>query len=285
MKDATSSPPPEDRALSSEPAVQPRQFVLNCVASRNTESDWTPDDAWDFRSTDTQRTKEQQPEALPEHVDLRSNWWKIRDQGDSGACVGFAAADGVLRWHYVKQGLIEETDLPSPRFIWMANKETDTYTRYPTTFLETAGTSTKLALGVAQKFGCVLEELLPMTGLLSPLRPSVFFAIAARHRINSYYNLGKDLNRWKSWLATNGPILTRLDVDDTWMNATATEGRLQSYSAATKRGGHAVCLVGYTDDYFIVRNSWGETWGDAGFAYARNEYAALAFTEAYGVVM
>ena len=48
-------------------------------------------------------------------------------------------------------------------------------------------------------------------------------------------------------------------------------------------GGHAAALVGYDDDMFIVRNSWGEYWGDWGFAYASNVYAAAAFDEAYGV--
>lgn len=168
----------------------------------------------------------------------------------------------------------------------MANKETDTFTRYPTTFLEAAGTSTKLALGIAQKFGCVMEPMLPMDGQLSPLPANVFFGIAAKYRINSYYNLGNDLDHWRKWIATNGPILTRLNVDKTWLNATATRGKLEKYDKAGKpSGGHAVCLVGYTGEHFIVRNSWGDTWGDRGFAYASNAYAEIAFTEAYGAII
>ena len=54
----------------------------------------------------------------------------------------------------------------------------------------------------------------------------------------------------------------------------------------TKRGGHAVAIVGYTPDRFIVRNSWGTTqWGDKGFGYASFGYAQAAFTEAYGVTL
>ncbi|CAE7671289.1 unnamed protein product [Symbiodinium necroappetens] len=39
-------------------------------------------------------------------------------------------------------------------------------------------------------------------------------------------------------------------------------------------GGHAVCAVGYDDfqQCFIVRNSWGEEWGDKGYFYMPYEY-------------
>ena len=53
--------------------------------------------------------------------------------------------------------------------------------------------------------------------------------------------------------------------------------------AKTRRGGHAVSIVGYTQDRFIVRNSWGTSWGDKGFGYASLAYAQDAFTEAYGI--
>jgi C1A family cysteine protease len=44
-----------------------------------------------------------------------------------------------------------------------------------------------------------------------------------------------------------------------------------------------VALIGYDQNQLIVRNSWGAGWGDKGFAYASNAYAAAAFTEANGV--
>jgi hypothetical protein len=41
-------------------------------------------------------------------------------------------------------------------------------------------------------------------------------------------------------------------------------------------GGHAVCCVGYDDSIeggrFIIRNSWGDKWGDKGYFYMPYDY-------------
>lgn len=268
------------------------RFVLNCGKSTDVGNDWSFADAVTAQSEASDLLNlpydivEGNLSAKPEKtIDLRKPWWKIRDQGKTGACVGFATADGVLRYHYVTKGLLKKEERPSPRFIWMANKETDTITRYPTTFLEQAGTSTKLALRIAQKYGCVPEHMLPMDGDLSKLPANVFFSIAAQFRITAYYNLGNRPDFWRAWLCHVGPVLTRLDVDSSWKKATATGGHLKEYNSSKLYGGHAICLVGYTEDHFIVRNSWGIKWGDKGFAYASNDYAKKAFQESYGAVL
>jgi len=166
----------------------------------------------------------------------------------------------------------------------MASKETDDYISAPTTFLEIAGTSLKAALDIARKFGTVLDSVLPFaSGQLYPDEVQTFYTLAAQRKIASYYNLGVDSGNWRNWIARKGPILTRLGVDSTWDNASNTNGNLDTYLPETIRGGHAVAMVGYTPDRFIVRNSWGRGWGDKGFGYASIPYATAAFTEAYGV--
>ena len=166
----------------------------------------------------------------------------------------------------------------------MASKETDQFVSRPTTFIETEGTSLKAALDIARKFGAVRDSVLSFSsGALYPGGANTFYALAAQLRITGYFNLATNLANWRTWLATKGPILTRLGVDATWDNATATQGNLDVYQPNTVRGGHAIALVGYTPDRFIVRNSWGTPWGDQGFAYASLAYAQAAFTEAYGV--
>jgi len=255
--------------------------VLNVVPSRETDLDWQ------FEHADAAGLLAAPP-SIPKAKDLRETWWKIGDQGSTGSCVGWAAADSLLRWHFVKAGRIKNTEAISKRFVWMASKETDEFSSAPTTFIENSGTSLKAALDVARKFGAVKENVLPFdSGVLYAGTPEAFYALAARLKIASYFNLslnrGSSIDAWRRWLATKGPILTRLDVDRTWDDADANKGNLDVYKPNTKRGGHAVSLVGYTADRFIVRNSWGTGWGDKGFAYASLGYAKDAFTEAYGI--
>ena len=187
---------------------------------------------------------------------------------------------------FVKAGRLNTNDLLSPRFIWMAAKETDEFITQPTTFIEEDGTSLKAALDIARKYGAVSDSVLPFkTGQLYPNPAKTFYALAAKLKISSYFNLGVNLGNWRTWLASKGPILTRLDVDATWDSASDNHGVLDMYQPQTARGGHAVALVGYTATSFIVRNSWGTSWGDKGFAYASWSYAQAAFTESYGVAL
>jgi hypothetical protein len=252
--------------------------ILNCIPSSGTDRDWGFDNALGAGVLAA-------PAALPASVDLREPWWQIGDQVRTGSCVGWATADAVLRWHLVKAKKIAPGDPLSVRFIWMAAKETDEWPTPPSTFLEVAGTSLKAALDVARRYGVVSDRLLPFkSGKLYGDDPNTFFATAAQYKIAMYFNLRTDMNRWRSWLATKGPILTRLDVDDNWFNVDKT-GNLDVYvpPPPLPPRGHAVALVGYTATRFIVRNSWGEDWGDKGFGYASLAYAQAAFTEAYGV--
>jgi C1A family cysteine protease len=251
--------------------------ILNCIPSPDPEDDW--------RYHNAEEAGVLASAAVPSSKDLRDDtWWKIGDQGATGSCVGWATADSVLRWHFVQAGRIAKTDVLSTRFQWMAAKETDQFDRQPTSFIDSAGTSIKSALEVARKWGAVRDKELPFkSGRLYRGEEATFYAMATQLKIASYFNLGRSLDDWRSWLARSGPIVTRLDVDATWDAATANKGKLTTYKPSTKRGGHAVALVGYTATGFIVRNSWGTGWGDGGYAYASNAYAGKAFTEAYGV--
>ena len=265
--------------------------ILNCLPSKSPEKNWMYEVA-----AKAGLIPAQAPAIATATVDLRESWWEIGDQMDSGSCVGWGTADAVCRWHFVKKGILQKDQRLSVRYPWMAAKEVDVFTAYPTTFIEIEGTWITAALDIARKFGLVTDDLLPFrlpdsSGKMANERlyaggdMQEFYSKASNLKIAGYYNLGKNLDNWKSWLATKGPIVSRLEVDATWYDATKTDGNLDTYQPKTARGGHCVAIVGYgyNDDRFIVRNSWGTSWGDEGFAYASKDYVQAAFVEAYGV--
>jgi papain like protease len=254
--------------------------VHNCVASHDQHRDWSLTKAKALGLSGPNKR-------LPPAVDLREPWWNIGNQGVTGSCVGWAFADSLLRYHFVKSGKLKKHERISVRYIWMAAKEMDGVCDYPTTFIDDAGTSAKAALKVVKKFGALKASSLPFHGKLVRLRENNFLDIAGRLKVKAYFNLcrtqtGK-LERFKEWLAFHGPILTRLQCDASWNNI-KPDGQLRKYDKKNAHGGHAVSIVGYTPTHFIIRNSWGTGWGHRGFAFASYEYTMDAFHEGYGIV-
>lgn len=255
--------------------------ICNLVPSRDTSKDWTFQDAVASHAIGA-------PAALPKKIDLRKSWWTINNQGSSGSCVGWATADGVARHHFVQANRLQPNEMLSPRFIWMASKETDEFADRPETFIEESGTSLKAAMDILRKYGVVLNSTLPfnVSSQMYIGSENAFYAEASTRRAANYFNLGKTTAQWKAWLAGGGAILAGLSVDSTWDDAASTAGDLDNFKIDSVRGGHAVCIVGYAQDRFIVRNSWGDTWGDKGFGYASSTYIADAFfNESYGITL
>jgi hypothetical protein len=279
---ATAKKTAKKAAASAAGASAFRDRVCNVVPSKDTDSDFG------YASSVASGAVAARA-SLPASVDLRAPWWKINDQEITGSCVGWATADGVVRWHMVQAGRLGKHKMLSPRHVWMASKETDRLTALPETFLEEAGTMTKAAVKVARRFGVALESDLPfhVDTTMYTGSEETFYTRCAKHRIASYHNLRHDLIAWKHWLVESGPILVALLVDSSWDGAGLNGGRIDTFQAGTVRGGHAVSVVGYrADGRFIVRNSWGTGWGDQGFGYVSAGYIAESFfPEAYGVTL
>lgn len=78
-----------------------------------------------------------------------------------------------------------------------------------------------------------------------------------------------NLSAIKNALATYGPLVTTFDVYNDFYSY---KGGVYEYATGGYVGGHAVLIVGYTDDgsradggYFKVKNSWGSGWGSGGY--------------------
>ena len=262
---------------------QPKR-ILNAVEDKGTEKDWS----WELTAGANANT-------YPPSVDLRkgNSWWaRVWDQGRSGSCVG-QAVSSVLFYHFVKSKMVPNYSrkyIPSRRDLWMASKETDTFTSYPTTMIEGAGTYIKNCLEVARKRGTVTEKVLKFDGDLSPLPEQHYNALCSQLKIKSYYACDfhgtHGLKSWKYWLANHGPIVARLSPDKQFMEASRRTPVLDNFKMGAIYGGHAIVLCGYDKEgNFLVRNSWGRSWGTGGYQWVSELYARFAFTGSYGVAV
>jgi C1A family cysteine protease len=83
----------------------------------------------------------------------------------------------------------------------------------------------------------------------------------------------------KNAVYTNGPIVTVFDV---YTDFFSYRSGIYSYTSGQYEGGHAVLIVGWSDadGAFIVKNSWGASWGESGFF--RIAYSELTGTTKFG---
>jgi C1A family cysteine protease len=80
-------------------------------------------------------------------------------------------------------------------------------------------------------------------------------------------------------LVSYGPLATTMDVYEDFYSYSSG---VYSYTTGAYEGGHAVLIVGYSDagQYFIVKNSWGAGWGEAG--YFKIAYSELGTVVNFG---
>ncbi|XP_028143896.1 cathepsin L-like proteinase [Diabrotica virgifera virgifera] len=79
--------------------------------------------------------------------------------------------------------------------------------------------------------------------------------------ISGYVNLAKTEAALASALSSVGPVSIAVDAD-TWQLYGG--GIFNNKNCGTSLN-HGVLAVGYTNDVFIVKNSWGTSWGELGY--------------------
>jgi hypothetical protein len=245
--------------------------ILNVFPSKNPEKNWGMAEA---RQAGLIKTSPN----LPAVMDLRRGrrWWRIKDQGQTGSCVGHGVAYGLLWYH-------KPSVLPSARFTWMGSKETDAYVKYPTSFCEMSGTYIEGALKFSKKYGSIPDKMLSMRAHTTKKSEAVIYGKAAGERIKSYHRLSNP-KEWREWIATNGPLVLQLQPDPQFYGARTKV--LDNYVKQRRgAGAHCVVLCGYGPGLFIVRNSWGTGWGHRGYCYVTESYAKDSFSEVFGITV
>ncbi|MFN8357352.1 MAG: C1 family peptidase [Spirosomataceae bacterium] len=101
---------------------------------------------------------------------------------------------------------------------------------------------------------------------------------AANFKIVEAEYIETDLDLWKETLAEGYPIAFSLNTFDSFDDAKKNRGRVpmpkSTDNVRDTHGWHAMLCVGYSepDQLFIVRNSWGDDWGDNGYCYIPYRY-------------
>lgn len=109
---------------------------------------------------------------------------------------------------------------------------------------------------VLLKNGIVPEKLYPF-GKTSTVEQSVLTETASNFKIGGYANINSIYDA-KAALIQNGPIYVSFLI----YNTSATPWK--QLNGEQNIGGHAMTIIGYNKDGFIIRNSWGSDWNKDG---------------------
>jgi hypothetical protein len=204
------------------------------------------------------------PLQLPAEVNLISRLPLPQQQGKRDTCLAFAV---VALYQHATGDL---SDL-SEQFVYWASKERDGMPNI-------RGTRPDVALEVLRDMGVCTEAIWPyesrnIAGNEGQGPPPDGAAEQARlRRILAFSCLAnRNYRQIKAALADGTLVLVGLPTYEHWNNSWQARvlGRVrQPLPGEAERGGHAMVVVGYRDDpavpgggYFIVRNSWGISWG------------------------
>jgi C1A family cysteine protease len=197
---------------------------------------------------------------LPRKVDLRSICPPIESQGSLGSCTANALT-GAIEILKIKDGL--PIVHMSRLFVYYNERKIEGTIDFD------SGAAIRDGIKTLARNGVCTEEKWPYDIKKFQIRPSIScYLQAKKNQIQEYYRI-ENLKDMKICLADGFPFVFGFSVYESFETSevSKTGNAPMPLKNEKLRGGHAVVAVGYDEDkkVFIIRNSWGEGWGDKGY--------------------
>jgi hypothetical protein len=238
---------------------------------------WVPDIP-DFRDYPYSLISTNKITSLPPATDLRHLCPPVVDQGSYYSCM-VNALTGALGFNFIKAGFLAPPAL-SRFFLYYNCREAKG------NVMVDSGTSMRLAIQMAVKYGACLESAWPYDASHFARKPTASHYLNAWvHRVVSYYRL-QGLYDMLDCLAQGFPFLCGISIYSGFESAQVASTGIISLPLATEKfkGGHGVMIVGNveSEQRFIGQNSYGAKWGQGGYftipyAYLENRWLAGDF--------
>jgi C1A family cysteine protease len=243
--------------------------------------------------------KLRQAKTPPVSADLREWCSPVEDQGQLGSCTAQAGA-GIIEY-YERKSFRRHIDA-SRLFLYKV-------TRNLMKMKGDTGAYLRSTIGAMVLFGVPPEEYWPYTDGPDDFDkepPAFCYSFAQNYKTLKYYRHDPPsaspediLNRVKTYLAAGHPAMFGFTVYSSVEQA-SDSGRIPFPSPLDKiEGGHAVVAVGYDDKMkiknryggeevegaLLIRNSWGQDWGEAGYGWLPYDYLRKGLAEDFWSVL
>lgn len=201
------------------------------------------------------------PTPLPPVVDLRPHMPPVYDQGQLGSCTANMIAAAV-DYERSRQGLPFITPSRLAIYYWERSLEHTTHSD--------AGATIRDAYKVVNSKGAPPETDWPYdVSKFAHAPPAKATADAKKDRVVQYEAVPQTLTTMQQVLASELAIGVGISVYESFESPQVAQSGIVPLPHPGEQllGGHAVLVVGYDAPRgaWIVRNSWGTGWGQAGY--------------------
>ncbi|MGN0219724.1 MAG: C1 family peptidase [Muribaculaceae bacterium] len=202
-------------------------------------------------------------------IDLRQRFTPVKSQGSLGSCSAFAVTSVI---EYMIRQLTGDIRNMSEAFLYYNAREAVGKQN------ENCGTSIYRIIKEAMTAGICDESHHQYDETNFSAVPSdLAFSEAQKCLVVKAMNVKVETDAIKSAIADGYPVVISARIFDSFGNDRAGFVKMPTSDEISPREefSHAMVICGYSDDYkvFVVRNSWGEDFGDGGYCYMPYRYA------------